>query len=74
MKDSYGKGPQSFTTDDRSDIAPVGEGVIDFKAILAVKDIAGMEYMIVEQDVSRDNDIFGDIQKSITNLKTKILV
>lgn len=74
MKDSYGKGPQSFTTDDRSDIAPVGEGVIDFKGILAVKDIAGMKYMVVEQDVSRDNDIFGDIQKSITNLKTKILV
>jgi sugar phosphate isomerase/epimerase len=58
----------------KDDIAPVGEGVINFKEILAAQDIAGMKYVIVEQDQSRDNDIIGDIRKSITNLKTKILV
>jgi sugar phosphate isomerase/epimerase len=58
----------------KDDIAPVGEGVINFKEILAAQKIAGMKYVIVEQDQSRDNDIMGDIQKSITNLKTKILV
>jgi sugar phosphate isomerase/epimerase len=73
LKDSYTKTAPFFDLN-KADIAPVGEGVIDFKAILAVKDVAGMKYMVVEQDDSRDKNIFGDIQKSITNLKTKILV
>jgi hypothetical protein len=33
-----------------------------------------MKYMVVEQDLSRDGDMFADIKTSITNLKTKILV
>jgi sugar phosphate isomerase/epimerase len=57
----------------KDDLAPVGEGVINFKDILAVKDIAGMKYMIVEQDDSR-GDMWADVQTSITNMKTKILV
>ena len=73
MKDSYAKEAPTFELA-RTNIAPVGEGVIDFKAILAARDIAGMKYMVVEQDESRDKDIFGDVRKSITNLKTKILV
>ena len=73
MKDAYTEEAPYFDTN-KTDFAPVGEGIIDFKAILAVKDVAGMKYMVVEQDQSRDNDMFGDIQKSITNLKTKILV
>ena len=73
LKDGYTKQPPYFDVI-KDDIAPVGEGVIDFKAIIAAKDIAGMKYMIVEQDQSRDGDMFADIQKSITNLKTKILV
>jgi sugar phosphate isomerase/epimerase len=73
LKDGYTKQPPYFDVI-KDDIAPVGEGVIDFKAIFAAKDIAGMKYMIVEQDQSRDGDMFADIQKSITNLKTKILV
>jgi sugar phosphate isomerase/epimerase len=73
IKDAYTKEAPFFDLT-KTDIAPVGEGVIDFKAILAVKDIAGLKYMIVEQDESRDKHIFGDIQKSITNLRTKILV
>jgi sugar phosphate isomerase/epimerase len=58
----------------KTDIAPVGEGVINFKEILAAKDIAGMKYMVVEQDDSRAGTIFEDIKTSFTNLTTKILV
>ena len=57
----------------KDDLAPVGAGVINFKEILAVKDIAGMKYKIVEQDDSR-GDMWADVKTSITNLKTKILV
>ena len=74
MKDMYTKEAPFFTTVGVKDFAPVGEGVINFKEILAAKDIAGMKYMVVEQDQSRDGDMFGDIQKSIMNLTTKILV
>lgn len=73
LKDMYTNQPPFFDVI-KDDIAPVGEGVINFKEILAAKDVAGMKYKIVEQDQSRDNDIFGDIQKSIVNLTTKILV
>ncbi len=74
MKDMYTKEAPFFTTVGVKDFAPVGEGVIDFKRILAVKKIAGMKYMVVEQDLSRDGDPFGDIRKSVVNLTTKILV
>jgi len=74
MKDMFTNEPPFFTTVGVKDFAPVGAGVIDFRRILAVKDIAGMKYMIVEQDLSREGDPFRDIQTSITNLKTKILV
>ena len=52
----------------------MGEGVINFKDILAAKEIAGMKYMIVEQDKSREEKPFDEIKTSITNLTTKILV
>ncbi len=74
MKDMYTKEAPFYTTVGVHDFAPVGAGVINFKEILAVKKIAGMKYMVVEQDQSRDGIIFDDIQTSITNLKTKILV
>ncbi len=74
MKDMYTNEAPFFDTANVKDFAPVGEGVINFKDILAVKDIAGMKYMIVEQDQSRDGDPFGDINKSIKNLTGKILV
>ncbi|HZL76207.1 MAG TPA: sugar phosphate isomerase/epimerase [Bacteroidales bacterium] len=74
MKDMYTKEAPFFTTVGVKDFAPVGEGIINFREILAAKDIAGMKYMVVEQDLSRDGDMFGDIRKSITNLTTKILV
>jgi sugar phosphate isomerase/epimerase len=73
MKDMY-KNEAPFFEVIKDDIAPVGEGVINFREILAAREIAGMKYMVVEQDESRDKTIFEDINKSITNLTTKILV
>jgi len=74
MKDMYTSEAPYFTTEGEDDFAPVGAGIIDFKAILAVKDIAGMKYMVVEQDLSKNGTPFDDIKTSITNLQTKILV
>jgi sugar phosphate isomerase/epimerase len=74
MKDMYTREAPFYTTVGVEDFAPVGEGVIDFKAILAVKNIAGMKYLVVEQDLSKTGTPFEDIKTSITNLKTKILV
>jgi len=73
LKDAYTR-QAPFYEVIKDDIAPVGEGVIDFKAIIAAKDTAGMKYMIVEQDQSRDNTIMQDIKTSFVNLTTKILV
>jgi sugar phosphate isomerase/epimerase len=74
MKDMFTKEAPFFTTDGVTDFAPVGAGVINFKEILAAKDIAGMKYMIVEQDSTKDGKPFDAIKTSITNLTTKILV
>lgn len=73
MKDMYTKEAPFFKTVS-NDFAPVGEGVIDFKRILAAKKTAGMKYMIVEQDSTKDGKPFDAIQTSLTNLITKILV
>lgn len=48
--------------------------MIDFKSILAAKDIAGMKYLIVEQDNTRDGRPFDAIKTSINNLTGKILI
>lgn len=75
MKDMFTKeATPYYTTAGQNDFAPVGAGVIDFKSILAAKEIAGMKYMIVEQDKSREGKPFDDIKTSISNLTTKILV
>lgn len=73
MKDMFTKEEPYFTTVGVDDFAPVGAGVIDFREILAVKDIAGMKYMIVEQDSTKDGLPFNAIQTSITNLTSEIL-
>lgn len=38
--------------DEEGKFAPVGEGTIDFKRILAKKELSGMEYYMVEQDMT----------------------
>jgi sugar phosphate isomerase/epimerase len=73
VKDMYTKEAPFFKTES-TDFAPVGEGVINFKEILAAKKIAGMKYMFVEQDRTKDDKPFDAIKTSITNLTTKILV
>ena len=73
MKDMYTKEAPFYKTES-TDFAPVGEGVINFKEILAAKKIAGMKYMFVEQDRTKDDKPFDAIKTSITNLTTKILV
>ena len=72
MKDMYNKQAPAFDTGVTYDFAPVGDGIIDFKRILAEKE-SGVKYLIVEQDRTKDNKPFEAIQTSITNLKTKIL-
>ena len=75
MKDMFTREAPFFSTDGVKDFAPVGAGVIDFKSILAAKDVAGVKYLVVEQDNRGGEPTpFEDIQTSITNLKTKILV
>lgn len=74
MKDMFTNEAPFYTTDGVTDFAPVGAGVINFKEILAAKDIAGMKYMIVEQDSTKDGLPFDAIKTSITNLTTNILV
>ena len=68
MKDAY-TSEAPFFEPKSVDMAPVGAGIIDFKPILAAKEIAGMKHLVVEQDCS-----FSDIRTSMTNLTTKILI
>jgi sugar phosphate isomerase/epimerase len=73
MKDMYTREAPFFKTESK-DFAPVGEGVINFKRILAAKKKAGMKYMIVEQDSTKDGKPFEAVKTSLINLTTKILV
>ena len=73
FKDMYTK-EAPFVKVASKDFAPVGEGQINFKEILAAKETSGMKYFFVEQDSTRDGKPFDAIQTSIKNLTTKILV
>ena len=58
----------------KEDVCSVGEGVIDFKRILANQETAGMKYMFVEDDNQGNGKPFEGIGTSIKNLTTDILV
>ena len=58
----------------KDDIAAVGEGVIDFKRIMAAKDTAGMEHLFVEDDNQGNGKPFEALETSISNITGKILV
>ena len=73
MKDMYTKQAPYFDVI-KDDISPVGEGVIDFKKILAAKEVAGMKHLFVEDDNQGNGKPFEGIGTSITNLTTDILV
>ena len=57
----------------KDDISSVGDGIIDFKRILAAKDVAGMKYHFVEDDNQGNGKPFQAIESSIHNLTTDIL-
>lgn len=73
LKDMYTETAPFFDVI-KDDIAPVGAGLIDFKRILAAKDIAGWKYSFVEDDNQGNGKPFEGIGTSIKNLTTKILV
>jgi sugar phosphate isomerase/epimerase len=73
LKDMYTETAPYFEVI-KDDIAPVGAGLIDFKRILAAKEVAGMKDYFVEDDNQGNGKPFEGIETSITNLKTKILV
>jgi sugar phosphate isomerase/epimerase len=58
----------------KDDICSVGAGVIDFKEILAAKEIAGTKYTFVEDDNQGNGKTFEELEISIKNLTTTILV
>lgn len=58
----------------KDDVCSVGAGVIDFKTILASKEIAGMKYLFVEDDNQGNGKTFEELEVSINNITTKILV
>ena len=73
FKDMMTNQPPFFTVI-KDDICSVGVGVIDFKQILASKDIAGMKYLYVEDDNQGNGKTFEALETSIKNITTKILV
>jgi len=72
FKDMYHKEAPFFDVI-KDDISPVGAGVIDFKRILAAKEVAGMKYHFVEDDNQGNGKPFEALEISINNLTTNIL-
>jgi sugar phosphate isomerase/epimerase len=73
LKDMYEETEPYFEVV-KDDIAPVGAGKIDFKRILAAKEVAGMKNFFVEDDNQGNGKPFEGIETSINNIKAKILV
>ncbi len=73
MKDMLHK-EEPFFDVIKDDVCSVGAGVIEFKTILASKDVAGMKYLFVEDDNQGNGKPFEGIETSINNLTSKILV
>jgi len=65
---------EPFFDVNKDDVCSVGAGVIDFKTILASKEIAGMKHWFVEDDNQGNGKTFEELEVSISNLTTKILV
>ena len=57
----------------KDDIISVGEGLIDFKRILAAGKIGGVKYGFVEDDNQGGGEPFKAIETSLSNLNMKIL-
>ena len=72
LKDMYEETAPYFDVI-KDDISPVGAGLIDFKRILAAKDVAGMKHFFVEDDNQGNGKPFEGIETSINNIITNIL-
>ena len=72
LKDMYEESTAYFDVL-KDDIAPVGDGKIDFKRILAAKELAGMKHFFVEDDNQGNGKPFEGIKASITNIREEIL-
>ena len=72
LKDMLTNQPPFFEVK-KDDICSVGVGIIDFKKIIAAKEIAGAKYFIVEDDNQGNGKPFEGIDTSIKNITTKIL-
>lgn len=57
----------------KDDITSVGKGVIDFRRIMASKEVAGMKHFFVEDDNQGNGKPFEAIETSILNLSGNIL-
>ncbi|MEA3478098.1 MAG: TIM barrel protein [Bacteroidota bacterium] len=73
LKDMYEETEPYFDVV-KDDISPVGAGLIDFKRIMAAKDVAGMKHFFVEDDNQGNGKPFEGIETSINNITTDILV
>ncbi|MEM8565062.1 MAG: sugar phosphate isomerase/epimerase [Bacteroidota bacterium] len=62
-----------YYTIEKDDIVSVGEGLIDFKKILAASEKGGVKYGFVEDDNQGSGTPFKAIETSINNLNQKIL-
>ncbi len=72
LKDMYEETAPYFDVV-KDDISPVGEGKIDFKRIMAAKEVAGMKHFFVEDDNQGNGKPFEGIETSINNVTTHIL-
>jgi sugar phosphate isomerase/epimerase len=73
LKDMFTKQDEAYFDVVKDDIAPVGEGVIDFKRIMAAKEVAGMKHFFVEDDNQGNGKAFEGIESSINNVVSNIL-
>jgi sugar phosphate isomerase/epimerase len=71
LKDMSQKMPPSYDVGGQQYFAPVGTGIIDFKAIFQNRAKSGLEYFFVEQDQSSE-PIFDAITKSYNYVKTNL--
>ena len=62
---------KDMTTDEEQFFAELGTGGVDIEAVLNVGEAAGVQWWVVEQDVSRKTP-FESIEISINYLKTKL--
>ncbi|HUB62054.1 MAG TPA: sugar phosphate isomerase/epimerase [Puia sp.] len=71
LKDMSQKEPPSYSVGGQQYFAPVGSGIINFKAIFRYKQKSGMKYFFVEQDETSE-PVFDAITKSYNYVKTNL--